>query len=120
MRTLPKKLRLRLRLTGQQQHFGLALLLGGEAIVNNPADTGSASHHRDLVLNWGYVGGNRGRVEDEGGYNEPHKYHVKFVESGEHLAIAFQSPEQSLHFIAFLVYIFIVFPWIETDLLRRD
>ena len=39
-----------------------------------------------------------------------HKDRIQFVKAGEDSAIAFQSPKQSLHFIALFIQLFVVFP----------
>jgi len=50
-------------------------------------------------------------IDDEGEVDEGHKHDVKLVKTGEDPPEAFESPKQSLDFVAPLVHFLVVFPW---------
>jgi len=59
-------------------------------------------------------------IDDKREIDEGDEHHIQFVESREDAAEAFESSEQSLHFVSTFVHFPIVFPWFKAIAFWRD
>ena len=59
-------------------------------------------------------------VDDKSEIDEGDKHDIQFVESREDATEAFESSEQSLHFVSTFVHFPIVFPWLKAIAFWRD